>query len=285
MTTVGATIDGTGTLGSLANAGRLAGRRTAVACLVLPLLLVAEACSRGENSASAPSREGAGAPAVTTAPTRSVNPSSTRPESTSTAAPPSSVTSTPDRIASEAPTSTPTPTPTPGSGEAAVTTAEKTTPPSPKRTRKIRYPTGGPRGPVIPPGDTAYEWLAEGKCQKLLDRTASWEEKGVFEVDVLLYRGAASACLFDWKTAIADLAALRERHKDVPDGEPEPVKCDEDDESTCQRCRQIVFQWLSDVVDAHESDPEATLVFTRSSEPSLCPDPETTTSTTEEQPD
>ena len=108
----------------------------------------------------------------------------------------------------------------------------------------------------------------------------------MLEVDILLYRGAASACLSDWKTAIADLTALRERHRDVPDGEPEPVKCGDDDDSACQRCRQIVFQWLSDVVDAHESDPEATLVFIRSTDPSLCPDPDpdATQSSTEEQP-
>jgi hypothetical protein len=130
---------------------------------------------------------------------------------------------------------------------------------------------------VFPPNDPAYGWLAAGQCQTILDRVVSWQENGVPEVDLRLYRGAASACLSDWKVAIEDLEALREHHQEDLEGIADPVEC----KDSCPRCQQIVFQWLSAVVDAHQNDPEQPLSFTPSSKPPLCPDTSTTTTTSE----
>jgi hypothetical protein len=161
-------------------------------------------------------------------------------------------------------------------------TTQKTPPTEkPKKRKVMQYPKGGPKGPVVPPGDDAYEWLATGRCQKILDRMDAWKdgEDGqdpVGEIDIWLYEGAASACLSRWDVAIDDFNKLRRKYRDDLRSD-EPVTCEKED---CPRCRRIVFEWLSMMIDAHRADPDAELFLERDTGPSACPPEDTTTTET-----
>jgi hypothetical protein len=168
------------------------------------------------------------------------------------------------------------------STRAATTTGRASSAVPRKRTpRSVAYPTGGPAGPVFPPpGDPAYQWLAEGQCDRVLNAVKRWKiNPDISRVDVLVYEGAASTCSSqrtNWDVAIRDRDELQR-----PTPKPElqnndPVDCASDQE--CPRCLRIVFEWLVQVVDIYQSDPQSPPTFVKSSAPPLCRRDSTTTS-------
>jgi len=163
-----------------------------------------------------------------------------------------------------------------------VVPAPTTTAAATKKARpKVKLPTGGPKGPVEPPGTPAYQLLTKGggECQELLAIIdASWV-KGSNPADramVLLYRGAAEACLLQWDRAKADFDELQKLHPTFGS------TCDADaDNRPCDLCNQLALDWLTAQVAARTQDPtyDPVIVADTSGAPSPCASG-TTTSTT-----
>lgn len=131
----------------------------------------------------------------------------------------------------------------------------------PRQPRKIAYPTGGPKGPVFPPGDAAYEMLTAQRCGELLAKTEEWSGGPLGDVPPhqrFLYRSAANACLSNWEAAAAEFDSL------APLGGEFSAGCDPDAPKVqeCPSCDQAVLAWLTDVIGAYRSDPDLPPVLT-----------------------
>ena len=160
----------------------------------------------------------------------------------------------------------------------APTQAPATTAAPPKPRPKAKLPTGGPRGPVDPPNTNAYQLLSQGGngCQQLLnDINTRWGDPAPEDSETLrapphltyLYRAAAEACLLQWSQAKADYDRFQAL-------KPVPFEstCESATERYCERCHQLVLQWLTGQLAAYRSDPTYAPVFVPDTgTPSPCP--------------
>jgi hypothetical protein len=130
----------------------------------------------------------------------------------------------------------------------------------PRQPRKIAYPTGGPKGPVYPPGHPAYELFTSQRCDELLANAESWESSysDVPSHQIHLYRAAANACLSNWEAAVADFDRLGPLQGDFSEG------CHPEDPNVqpCPSCDRAVLAWLTEVMDAYKSEPDLPPVLT-----------------------
>jgi len=141
---------------------------------------------------------------------------------------------------------------TSGSGGGTVTTKKAQT--------KVSYPAGGPVDQVVPPQEDAYGPLAAGRCGDLARMVDGWQGRGVDERDVLLYRGAARACLKQWGPATADYDRLAALNRNL----------------SCEK--RVVFDWLKALVEARRQDPGYDPILVPGSGAPRCPVRATTTS-------
>ena len=177
----------------------------------------------------------------------------------SSTAGPSTIASTPTTAASSAST-VPGP---PGQGEPTGLTPDDAPPlqgPPPTAgpdTSSTDYPEGGPVDNVIPPNVDAYALLRQGKCSRLInyinnggpDEAAGPWEDSVDSLDVVyLYRAAAEACLSLWESAERDFGLIGNPDFSGSCGGNVAL-------AECQRARQAVHEWTSELLAAHEADP------------------------------
>ena len=145
---------------------------------------------------------------------------------------------------------------------------------------KVEYPSGGPGGPIFPPGTKAYDLLAKGDCGSLLHEiTTAWgqptgPDQTSEQVDLgeyLLYRTAAEICLQQWDAATADFGRLQARPPDFTSSD-----CPQANDDPCARCLQVVDAWVKDLIQRWQADPSFTPEFVTGNPGQVCP---TTTST------
>lgn len=129
-----------------------------------------------------------------------------------------------------------------------------------KAQSRVSYPAGGPVDQVVPPQEDAYGPLAAGRCGDLARMVDGWQGQGVDERDVLLYRGAARACLKQWGPATADYDRLVALNRNL----------------TCEK--RVVFDWLKALVEARRQDPGYDPILVPGSGAPRCRVPATTTS-------
>jgi hypothetical protein len=201
---------------------------------------------------------------------------------TVTPGPGTTTASIPTSIPTAVPTATtgttlkPTPAPTTATTAKPTTTTQKQHP-------KVYLPTGGPTGPVNPPGTKAYQLLAQGgdRCQQLLDVIKdSWGDPAAPDSAAIrvvphvtyLYRAAAEACLLRFAEAKADFDRFGALNP-PPFGDT----CEQGGE--CERCHRLVLEWLSGQMASYQSDPTYAPVYaaTGAVTPPPCPPEPTTT--------
>jgi hypothetical protein len=155
------------------------------------------------------------------------------------------------------------------------TTASSGTGTSTVRRVKIEYPSGGPDGPIVPPQTKAYAMLAAGECRPLLDEiTGTWGQpmgpnqtsEGVDLAEYFLYRTAAELCLQRWDAATADFSRLQ----DVPPAFTSS-DCPETNDEQCDRCLQVVYAWVNDLIQRRKADPSFTPEFVAGNPGRVCP--------------
>jgi hypothetical protein len=143
-----------------------------------------------------------------------------------------------------------------------------------KRVR-IEYPSGGPNGPIVPPQTKAYAMLATGECLPLLDEiTGTWGQptgpnqtsEGVDLAEYFLYRTAAELCLQRWDAATADFGRLQALPPAfTSSGCPETI------DEQCDRCLQVVYAWVKDLIQRRKADPSFTPEFVAGNPGRVCP--------------
>jgi len=113
----------------------------------------------------------------------------------------------------------------------------------------------------------AYGALADRQCQNLKTTMDAWLKSGapgatVNEATILLYHGAAQACLLGWQGASSDLDRLNGL------GGAKGFSCPEG----------VVYQWMKAMLAAHAALPQATPTFSTDNAARPLPCPTTTSS-------
>jgi hypothetical protein len=120
-------------------------------------------------------------------------------------------------------------------------------------------PNFGPISQNAPPGHRWYQQVQQQQCSDLLDLVGG-VGGGASDLEKDLYGGLADACVGRW--AEARSALNRVDPDDLVDGEGNP-DCLE----------RATFDTLARLVDAHESEPDATVRISGRAEPTCQPPP------------
>lgn len=162
-------------------------------------------------------------------------------------------------------------------GDESATRATGSSASAPATDHVVReYPGGGPVDRVFPPDDHAYEILAAGSCDELLQKTEQWGDAVIAQVGkdtALVYASAAHACLGQWDAAKALLAQVDAGN---------PTFSGEVSEATAEQlcARTAVLHWVTELVHEREADPSFTPQFVRASAQQPCAPPSTSSSST-----
>lgn len=130
--------------------------------------------------------------------------------------------------------------------------------------RTIAFVPPGPSDPDTPVGNQWYDQLTRGECQQVLNlvRLAGVERSE--QADVVIYRGAARACLGQWSEAEADFKLLT--NNQLPFSE-----------KVCGR--RLAFEWFKTLIMARRADPGFTPRFVRAAPRPPCRTGSSTTAT------